>query len=444
MFRILFLVLIFVFSLQAQATKKTAKETKKEDFELEIEKIESTPVSTRTTSKTQNGTWEDELEKDLKDLERKQKGFEDSRGFASPIQTQNQINRSAQNLMMDVFAALDIVGEYDRNKPRKTKNELDVRTAEFGFSGAVDQWLRGYFLGAAHGEDGKYFFEVHEAWMQFPFLPFNTSLKAGMMFLDIGRINRIHSHDRPFTESPYVHRRFLDWESIFDTGAELSILFPWSFITQELVIGATNGKKWGHAHSAGVRKNNPLMYAHLKNFYYFGDNWGTQFGFTALRFEPTQDKRNERYLYGFDAVLRWNRSNLRELMVMSEVWYNTESFPKEWDIQTNTLNAPPRQTQWGYYFFVNYKFHQLWSAGYRFDYFTDKNIKDANGYNVKNSVTSNVFQITFHTSEFAYVRATYEREFAINYADQNDPEKLDIKYYIQGMIILGSHPPHVY
>ena len=196
--------------------------------------------------------------------------------------------------MMDVSVAVDIVGEYDKNKPKTTDNKLDIRTAEFGFTGSVDQWLRGNFLAAAHSENGTYYFEVHEAWVQLPFLPYNISLKAGSMFLDIGRLNRIHAHDRPFTKTPIVHEKLIGWESAMDTGAEMSILLPWSFLTQELVIGSTNGKKWGHAHSEGIKKNNPMFYTHLKNFYYFGNNIGSQFGFSGVRYETDQNNKNER------------------------------------------------------------------------------------------------------------------------------------------------------
>ena len=34
---------------------------------------------------------------------------------------------------------------------------------------------------------------------------------------------------------------------------------------------------------------------HLKNFLYFGNNWGMQFGFTGLRYEPTTDKNQEKF-----------------------------------------------------------------------------------------------------------------------------------------------------
>ncbi|GBF48679.1 hypothetical protein LPTSP4_01790 [Leptospira ryugenii] len=398
--------------------------------------------------KKEESDWEADLEKEFAEQEAKEKKSEGTRGTTSPVQSQNQINRSAQNLMMDVAVAIDIVGAWDRNKPRgnseRINNKLDVRTAEFGFSGAVDQWLRGYFLAAAHGEDGKYFYEVHEAWVQFPFLPFNTSLKVGQMFLDIGRLNKIHSHDRNFTMAPIVHEKFIGWESAMDTGTEFSMLFPWKKITQELVIGATNGKKWGHAHTEGEPKNNPMAYFHLKHFYYFGNNWGTQFGFTGLRFEPTRNRRNERFLYGFDSVLRWNQSNLKEILIQSEVWYQEEKFPEATDPTTFVTTKPPTQHKWGYYVFGEYKFHQLWSVGARYDYVTDKSLTTKDGDPAKNAIEAQSLQMTFHSSEFGKIRGSLERRYIQDFSKDDFQEVREYRVYFQTVAILGSHPAHSY
>ncbi|TGN17569.1 hypothetical protein [Leptospira idonii] len=412
-------------------------------WEKELKDIPSLAQNTSSTSSSGNN-WEDDLEKDLKEQEKRSKGSEDSRGTTSPVQSNNQINRSAQNLMMDASVAIDIVGGWDKNKPHSTDNKLDIRTAEFGFSGAVDQWLRGNFLAAAHGENGKYFYEVHEAWIQLPFLPYNMSLKAGQMFMDIGRLNKIHSHDRPFTMSPIVHERFFGWESAMDTGAEFSILLPWKYITQELVLGATNGKKWGHAHSEGVQKNNPMGYIHLKNFYYFGNNWGTQFGFSGVRYEPTQDRRNQRYLYGFDAVLRWNQSNLKEFIIMTETWYQQEIFPETINLTTFEKSKPGSQNKWGTYLFIDYKFHQLWSLGFRYDYYTDKNLTDKNGKYANNAVEAQSLQVTFHSSEFGKIRVSAERRFIQDYSKETGQESKEYRGYVQAVAILGSHPAHSY
>ncbi|MEM7184605.1 MAG: hypothetical protein AAF518_27160 [Spirochaetota bacterium] len=422
------------------------------------------------TPEEESEDWEAGLAKDLEDLDNKNNKLQDSRGTASPVQMNQNTNRSAQNLMMDISLAVDIVGQWDRQKPQVTPNGLDVRSAEIGFMGAVDQWLRGLLLIAAHEENGAYFFEIHEAAVEFPFLPFNTSLKLGTMFMDVGRLNRIHEHDRPFTMTPIVHEMLLDSESIVDTGGELSILFPWSFLTQELVLGSTNGQKYGHSHTAGIKKNNPLGYAHLKNFYYFGNNWGSQFGFTGLRYEPTEDSENERYMYGMDAVVRWNRSNLREFLVMGELWYNEERFPSNkvtYDPATGTLTPPPsylpypgrpgKRIQRGHYLFLMYKFHQLWSAGFRYDFFTDYSLKKQDGYRANNKIEAHTLQVTFRPSEFSYLRATIERRFQRDFSSQTqqtslaqglvvtpDFEKVDYRYYIQAMFILGAHPAHTY
>ncbi|MCB1178532.1 MAG: hypothetical protein KDK36_13180 [Leptospiraceae bacterium] len=424
-------------------------ELQKYGGEESLEEDEIDPEGNSSNKKISNlndEDWEKELDKELQEMEQKDTKSEGSRGTTSAVQgNTGQMNRSAQNLMMDVSVAVDIVGVYDKNKPQKTtENKLDVRSAEFGFSGAVDQWMRGYFLAAAHNENGKYYYEVHEAWVQFPFLPLNTSLKMGTMFLDVGRINKIHAHDRPFIQTPIVHEKFIGWESIFDTGAEFSILFPWKKITQELVIGATNGRKWGHSHNDGIRKNNPLFYAHLKNFFYIGNNWGTQFGFTGIRYEPTEDKRNQRYMYGADAVVRWNKSNLKEFTLTFEYWYNKEIFPDNVNYTSLTYSKPPNQIAWGHYIFLNYKFHQLWSIGYRYDYFTDKSLKTRDGYDADNAIEANSLQVTFHSSEFGLLRASVERRYIKDFSNSEDTEKVDQRLYLQAMFILGSHPAHTY
>ena len=419
-------------------------------LELDLKEILDPDIHTNDNSnkeillaqKTED--WEKDLERDLLEQESRQKAFIDSRGTNAPIAMQNQVNRASQNLMMDVSVAVDLVGEYDKNRPKTTDNKLDVRTAEFGFSGAVDQWLRGYFLAAAHGEDGKYFFEVHEAWVQLPFLPLNTSLKAGTMFLDLGRLNRIHAHDRPFTRSPIVHEKLLGWESVFDTGAEINFLFPWKFITQELVIGSTNGKKWGHSHSEGIKKNNPMFYSHLKHFYYFGNNIGSQFGFTGIRYEVDSNNTNQKYMYGTDFLVRWNRSNLREFQFLTEYWYSIEKFNSTYDIIKSSVSKPENIIQWGYYAFLDWKFHQLWSIGYRYDFFTDRSSKNSQNIGVLNFIEANSVQLTFRSSEFALFRGTLERRFILDESNDTDKDRVDQRFLVQAMFILGSHPAHTY
>ena len=65
--------------------------------------------------------------------------------------------------MMDINAAVDMVGGWDKNKPKQRviisileKQNLDLMLQSI-------QVMRGTLLIAAHNEGGKYFSEIHEA-----------------------------------------------------------------------------------------------------------------------------------------------------------------------------------------------------------------------------------------------------------------------------------------
>lgn len=390
--------------------------------------------------------WESQLLDELSKQEKQQSKFENSRNIASPTQVNPlTADRSVQNLMMDMSASVDMVGQWDNNKPQTTSNSLDVREAEFGFFGAIDQFGRGSLIVAAHNEGGRYFFEIHEANIIFPFISKYVNLKLGRFFLDVGRLNRIHRHDWNFTMAPIVHQRLMDVEAVEDTGAEASILFPfWNFMTTELVLGVTNGRYWGHTHTAGVNKNNPMMYAHLKNFVYLGNNWGTQFGATVMRYEIDPVTKSYRMQYGLDSVVRWNQSMLKSFILMSELWYRENRYPDELDPTTFRNNPIPMETFWGYYIMLDYQFLQQWLIGYRYDFFNVPNLRDKNGEFARNAVEGNTIQLTYKPSEFSFIRASVERRYTADFSSDFDPEFVDYRYYLQATFILGAHPAHKY
>lgn len=463
---------------QKEKTKSQNKPTQENwedelDRDLEIQKNKSKkikdPNNNETNSTQDNGNleeWEIQLERELKQQKNLSKKSENSRNTNLPtVQSQQQnTNQNAQNLMMDINAAVDMVGQWDKNKRRTTPNSFDIREAEFGFNAAVDQIMRGTFLVAAHNEGGKYFFEIHEVKAQFPFLSKYFSATVGQMFLDQGRLNRIHRHDRPFTQAPIVHKKLMAEEATRDTGVEVNILFPWKTINQELVLGATNGRVWGHAHTDGPPKNNPMFYAHLKNFYYFGNNWGTQFGFTGIRYEPDQNTKTVRNQYGADIVVKWNRSFLRSFMFMAELWLRETEFPYE----PLKNNKPEMDRQYGYYAFADYQYHQQWHLGFRYDYFSITSLRDKYGYRASNAEIAYTPQITYKPSEFSYIRASLERRYTKDFTIESSkidlrpiqdqlkdfyenqgknklsPTVVSYQFYIQCVFILGTHPAHTY
>jgi hypothetical protein len=348
----------------------------------------------------------------------------------------NFVDRNQRTYALDILAAVDMVGSWDNEEPHTTGNEFQVREVEVGFLADIDQWAQGVLLMAAHQESGETVFELHEAYFAFPrfFLP-NLSARVGEMFFDVGRLNSTHRHDWKFTNAPLVHEQLLDEEAAGDAGAELSLLLPWPF-WQELTVGVFNGKTFGHSHVEGPTKNNPLYTAHLKQFFALGESWGTQFGFSYLRWHPTEEPHKVTHQYGFDGLLKWTRGHLGSFELSGEVWYRET---REKNRRRFDPPAEPVDTRVGGYIFSEYRFHPEWGVGYRYDLFTNPNYIDEQGNKQsRNGTEAHALMVTFYASEFSYFRATGERTTTLQTGDNT------YQFYLQADFILGKHPPHNY
>lgn len=359
--------------------------------------------------------------------------------FPSGVPTGNLLNfvdRNQRTYTLDILAAVDMVGEWDNEEQDTTANEFGLREVEIGFFADIDQLAQGVVMIAGHNEGGEFFFEIHEAYFNFPrFLVPNLSARVGQMFFDVGRLNSVHRHDWRFTNAPVVHEELLDEEAAEDEGIELSYLMPWPF-WQELTVGVFNGKTFGHTHVEGPKKNNPLYTAHLSQFFPISPDWGTEFGFSYLRWHPTEEPNRVTHQYGFDYLLRWAAGPGRQFELSSEIWYRET---REKNERRFDPPAAPIDTRVGGYIFGEYRFHPQWGVGYRYDYFTNPNFEDEDGRRqTKNGIEQNSVMITYYPSEFSYFRATAERDTILE-AGENT-----YQFYLQADFILGMHPPHRY
>ncbi|MFN3603719.1 MAG: hypothetical protein ACK4UJ_03285 [Leptonema sp. (in: bacteria)] len=365
---------------------------------------------------------------------------------------------------LDIMAALDSVFEWDNENPNSTKRQYFIRTGEIGFYSAIDQLAYGTFTLAAHNENGKLFPEVHEAFFLFPatLIP-RTNIRLGRMFPDVGRLNGIHQHDWPFTTTPIVHQNLLDYEGILDTGVEFRYLFPWDF-WQELSIGIFNGKIFGHAHDEGEIKQNPLYTLHLKQFFPITDFWGTEFGFSYLRWHPDTNPNKWNNQFGFDFYLKYKKNKLKSFIYQTEVWYReTKERTKErWkyfvksnnefktldDFITNLEFDPPKKFEIlernsGVYQFFQYQILEQWFIGYRYDYYYIPSKEKINTYTLqkeyqKNGLEENSLILTYKPSEFSYFRL--QGSSRIDF----ETGKRIWQYFFQAVFIIGVHPPHKY
>ncbi len=366
----------------------------------------------------------DEIESILsesKQIENTEVGSSQNKGFFKTL-----IDRTS---IPDISVSLDFTGAFDihGNEEDETLNGYFVREGEFAFSGAIDQLTSGHLGLAFHRGDSGFFVELHEAYLEFPSLPFDIFIKAGRFFYDIGRLNNFHRHDWDFTIAPLVHERLFDQEGVFDTGGEISYLMPWTFY-QEIKFGVFNGRTFGHVHNQGFRKPHPLYTVRAKHFIALPYDIGMQWNFTFFRYNVTRSERDANYTYGTDLTFKWKRGKLYGFTWSTELWYQDKRRESQ-DVNEKAL---------GLYSYIQYQFLQNWQVGFRFDYFSEPDsfsLRQDGLFNPEDYAQS--LWLTYRPSEFSYFRATLER---------NDPFEKEDNYIfrIQAVFILGYHPAHTF
>lgn len=346
---------------------------------------------------------------------------EDGDRTPAPSPVSSVVDRAS---MPNVFVAADMVGTWvdEGTEKEAEENQFLVRETEFGFSGYVDQFSEGTMLIALHNESGQWYADLHELYLEFNTLPYGLYAKVGRFFLDIGRLNTFHRHDWAFTYAPLVHEALIDDEGTFDTGGEVSWLVPYIPFYQEIKFGAFNGQTWGHTHSAGVRKPHPLYTARLKNFIPLGLRQGFQFGATYLRFPYNEDENNYWDMAGADLTYKYETGRKTWVVWTTEYWYRDEQYTED-----TGLDSVAKQ---GLYSYLEYKFHQNWRIGSRFDFFQDDVASGKSDYEES-------LWMTFSPSEFSYFRLTGERYDPYAGVDE-------YRMHVQADFILGFHPAHKY
>lgn len=369
----------------------------------------------------------------LDDLDKEIAGSDGAQSAQTQMTQQGQqivtVDRSS---MPNILAAIDMVAEKDIKAPKtggdETSNSMFIRGAEFGFFGAIDWFANGQLLLAMHREAGDYRLDLHEAWFDFPSLPWNLYLKIGRMFPDAGRLNTIHQHDRPFTGTPRVHGQLFDsviGEGFIDNGGEVSWLAPLPFFS-EFKFGIFNGRTFGHSHNDGFVKPLPLLLGRQKNFFPIAQGFGVQVGFTYLHYNPTRDSGDIDHKFGSDIMLKWQRGRWASFEISGEVWYHKEE----------RVAAMP-EDKVGLYVYLQWQPFERWKFGYRRDFFSKLNlISVLDGARYNGVDQGDALWVTYSTSEFFNVKLTGERhQYDLVLGD-------NYVLFAQAVYILGFHPAH--
>lgn len=325
---------------------------------------------------------------------------------------------------LQISVAGDIVYDQSLSSESEAEDKMTMRGAEFMFYAPVDHNFDAVLSAAAHDELGKTQFELHELFLESSRLLPKSNIKMGQFFLGVGRINRFHQHDWPFTRAPKVHRTFFAKEGVFDSGVEFSRLLP---KYSQLTLGLTSGHSYGHSHTAGAKPKAPTHYLRLSKFFLGRGLSGLDVGFNFLGRTDAQD--NKMQLIGLDLTAKDRVGKVLKQQYLSELWY-----------KTNKNASKEIVNQVGMYLFHERNYSDQIDLGFRIDVFKDLSKKNAlNGKKINNISYGLVTQSTYTSSEFAKIRLSLSHEFT---KEEGITSFQDTRLQMQLIFILGSHPAH--
>ncbi len=335
---------------------------------------------------------------------------------------------------LKVFSAIDLVGEAGFENAQADTGRLKVRDFELATSAPIDPTFEAMLNLAGHDEGGSTEIELHEAYITSSHLLSSLSsglrIKLGQFFLGIGRLNRYHSHDWPFTSPPKSHVQFFAEEAVIDKGVELAQtidlgLENWSL---DLTLGLTNGWNYGHSHTTGRR---PLAGTHYVRAAFFRDLLNGRGLMLGLNFLGRTDADSvQTQLSGLDLVYKNRVGKILVSNFQMEIYHRLQS--SKYLTSTEEFG--------GYFNYENTMDESgEWSIGSRFDFFTDLSLTFVNQDRRPNFDYAAVPYVSYRTSEFSTIRCSY---FYGVETRQGDQARFEQRLEIQLIALFGAHPSH--
>ena len=327
---------------------------------------------------------------------------------------------------LKTFIAVDLVGEAFNRVKEANPREVELRGVEVSFSAPVDPLFDAVVGLAAHPEDGRSVFELHEATLNSSKLLPYTQLRVGQGFLSVGKLNRVHQHDWPFIDPPDVQEKFFDDEGVNDLLFEATLNTP-SSLPFEWTLGVARGWNYGHAHSAGERPLVLTHYTRAQTFAVLPGDGGLQIALNYLG--RTSGDSVKMQLSGVDVTAKWREGRALQFLFQSEIWVKHLKAP----------GVAPEDSV-GFYLFPQFNVLNGLDAGVRADGFTVSTLRDSLGRRVRNLSNKIVPTLTYKASEFSTFRLAYAWDLQTR--AENKPKVINAGLMTQISFVMGAHPSH--
>jgi len=256
-------------------------------------------------------------------------------------------------------------------------NQINLREAELNIYSNIDPFIRGFAL-ISGGDEAS----IEEAYFLTSSLPHDLQIRGGKFFANLGRLNKIHTHDLPFVDQPLTMQNFLgapefeEDEEIFlnyepqfkSSGIEILWLAPTKFYWR-LLGGVFNqfsdrGPESFYAQYLNIPDGFRFRNRGIRSFSYtLGSRWFFELGDDhSLRIDTygnfdSPEKELRRTLEMIAFTYRWfplEYGIYKGMEWTTEFYANQEKFPKIGFL-------PESQNTMGMYSYIDYKLNRRFS-----------------------------------------------------------------------------------
>lgn len=346
--------------------------------------------------------------------------------------------RGINELPFNFGASLDMVGEFPLEEGNDS--EFEVRAFEINLGGPIDPFFDFLVTVAWHDDEA----ELEEAWVG-AILPYNFRLQAGRSLAPFGYLNRVHEHDFPQVDQPFVIEGLTTDHGLIGDGAHLEYLTPLLNPTLTLYAGAYDRIQ----HSVGRRIEGFPVILRAESFFDWEDGRQALLaGVSHLNSFGDKDLMEGRSLtdprargkidhaFGVDLKYKWRPDGVtaRGLTLGGEyLFFDYNRY------DPHAINDPASDdfiadadpgSDAGFYLYSQWDFDRFWAVGYRFDR------SDVLFSNLEedSTLTGHSVYAQWLPTEFSRVRVQYQ------YRERGDEDEHFA--FIQGTFFIGWHPPH--
>lgn len=333
---------------------------------------------------------------------------------------------TASNLP-DISFVGDITGKLNDNKTDEERNKILIREVELALQGYIYPEMRADVFLAMHRHGDETVAEICEGYASFLNLGKGFSLKAGKIHTDFGKINKIHSHHRPYADQPQVITNFLGEHGLVGEGAVLSYLLPTKKFMQ-LDLGTWYAESHHHHNEEEEEKEqeefslaDKIYTTKLWTSYPLTDISELEIGLNFAKGKGAHFKhhRDNVEVYGIDITYKkWPHAHKRILFQNELFWLKRET----------PLGKIKR---FGFYSFVNYKINKYYDFGIRYD-----NTEDAFPHNDDVNISEKSEAVSF----IATRNLTETTKLRLQYKYQIENRNNSVYLQLQFGIGPHSHP----